>query len=135
MAKRLALGFVGVASLTVLFFFLVAVPGSTWAFAVLVMGFPIALVTLAVSRDGAVGRLWIPLVALFASLQTGVLGVLVYTGSVGSGPLDLPPSLVFLLAFVWLAPLVITTVSYAVLFGELGIDDELLARLDSLRRE
>lgn len=134
MAKRLALGFLGVASVAVLLIFLVGLPGAAWPFAVLVMGFPIALVTLAVSCNGRVGRLRVPLAALAILLQCGVLGVLAFTDS-GRSLFGLPLSLHFLLVAVWLGPLVVTTVSYAVLFPELGIDDELLGRLDQMRRQ
>ena len=132
MAKRLALGFLTAASLAILAAFFVEVPA--FAFAVLLMAFPVALVTLAVSRRGRVGRLRLPLAVLFVMLQGGVLGVLALTASGRTGPFGMPLSLHFLLLAVWLGPLVVTTVSYAALFSELGIDDELLGELERRRR-
>ncbi len=135
MAKRFSLGFLTVASLAILVIFFVELPALSWLFAVVVMGFPIALVTMAVSRDGRLGRLRVPLVVLFAMLQCGVIGVLAFDGSGITGFYGLPLSLHFLLLLIWLGPLCVTTLSYAATFSELGIDDELLARLEQMRRD
>ena len=135
MAKRFSLGFLTVASLAILVIFFVELRALSWLFAVLVMGFPIALVTMAVSRDGRLGRLRVPLVVLFVMLQCGVIGVLAFDGSSVTGLFGLPLSLHFLLLLIWLGPLVVTTLMYAAAFSELGIDDELLARLEQMRRD
>jgi hypothetical protein len=132
MTKRLALGFLTAASLAILAAFFVELPA--FVFAALVMAFPVALVTLAVSRDGQLGRLRAPLAVLFVMLQGGVLGVLALTGSGRTGSWGMPLSLHLLLLLVWLGPLVVTTVSYAAMFSELGIDDELLGELERRRR-
>ena len=68
-------------------------------------------------------------------LQCGVLGVLAFTESGRNGLFGLPLSLHFLLLLVWLGPLVVTTVSYALLFPELGVDDELVAKLEQMKRD
>ena len=133
--KKLALGFLTVASFAILIIFFIDVRALSWLFAVLVMGFPIALVTMAVSRDGRLGRLRVPLVVLFAMLQCGVIGVLAFDGSGINGFYGLPLSLHFLLFLIWLGPLGVTTLMYAATFSELGIDDELLARLEQMRRD
>ena len=135
MAKRLSLGFLSVASLAILVIFFVELRALSWLFAVLVMGFPIALVTLAVSCDGRLGRLRLPLVVLFAMLQCGVIGVLAFDGSGITGFYGLPISLHFLLLLIWLGPLCVTTLTYAATFSEFGIDDELLGRLKQMRRD
>ncbi len=135
MAKRFSLGFLTVASLAILVIFFVELRALWWLFAVLAMGFPIALVTMAVSRDGRLGRLRVPLVVLFVMLQCGVIGVLAFSGSGVNGFYGLPISLHFLLLLIWLGPLCVTTLTYAATFSELGIDDELLARLEQLRRD
>ena len=135
MAKRLALGFLTVAPLAILVIFFLTPAALSWLFAVVVMGFPIALVTLAVSRDGNVGRrLGLPLLALFAMLQVGVIGVLAFSASSVNGFFGFPLSLHFLLLLIWLGPLCVTTVTYAVTFPELGIDDELLERLNQFKQ-
>lgn len=131
--KGLALGFLTGASLLILGVFFVEFPGRSWLFAVLVMGFPIALVTLGVVRQGRLGRLRIPLLILLAMLQGGVLGVLVFSGSGRTGLYGLPLSLHFLLLLVWLGPLCVTTTVYAATFSELGIDDGVLERVEQLR--
>lgn len=135
MVKKLALGFLTVASFAILIIFFIDARALSWPFAVLVMGFPIALVTMAVSRGGGLGRLRVPLVVLFAMLQCGVIGVLVFDGSGVTGFYGLPLSLHFLLLLIWLGPLAVTTLMYAATFSELGVDDELLARLEQMRRE
>ena len=134
MAKRLALGFLTVAPFAILVIFFFTPAALSWLFAVVVMSFPNALVTLAVSRDGRVGRrLRLPLLALFAMLQVGVAGVLAFGASSVNGFFGFPISLHFLLLLIWLGPLCLTTLTYAVTFPELGIDDALLEQLDQLR--
>jgi len=134
MAKRLALGFLAGASVVILSIFFFAPRAATWLFPVLVMGFPIALVTVAVSRGGRVGRVRGPLLALFAMLQVGSIGVVAFDGA-GTDPwFGLPVSLSFLLLFVWLGPLFLTTLMYAATFSDLGIDEALLEHLEERRR-
>ncbi len=134
MAKRLALRFLTVAPFAILAIFFFTPAALSWLFAVVVMSFPIALVTLAVSRDGGLGRrLRLPLLALFAMLQLGVIGVLAFSESGVNGFFGFPISLHFLLLLIWLGPLCVTTITYAVTFSELGIDDALLEQLDQLR--
>jgi hypothetical protein len=135
LVKTLALGFLTAASFSILIIFFVDARALSWPFAVLVMGFPIALVTMAVSRGGGLGRLRVPLVVLFVMLQCGVIGVLAFDGSGVTGFYGLPLSLQFLLLLIWLGPLAVTTLIYAATFSELGVDDELLARLEQMRRE
>lgn len=135
MVKKLALGFLTAASFAILIIFFIDARALSWPFAVLVMGFPIALVAMAVSRDRGLGRLRVPLVVLFIMLQCGVIGVLAFDGSEITGFYGLPLSLHFLLLLIWLGPLAVTTLMYAATFSELGIDDELLARLEQMRRE
>ena len=133
MSKRLALGFLTLAPIIVLGLLLTTPMWGRWLLAVVAMSFPIALVTLATARGDGVGRLRAPFVVLFLMLQAGAVGVLVLTGSSSGGLAGLPTSLLFLLGFVWLGPLLVTTVSYAVFFPELGIDDALLEQLDEIR--
>jgi len=133
MATRLALGFLTASSLAILLVLLLGLQALSWLFAVVVMGFPIALVAVAVSPGGRLGRVRIPLLVLLVMLQVGVIGVLAFSGVETAGPLGLPVSLHFLLVFVWLGPLVITTVSYAATFEDFGIDDALLERLEKMR--
>lgn len=132
--KGLALGFLTAASLAILTIFFLDLPSLAWIFAMLVMGFPIALVVLAVVRDGRLGRLRGPLLMLSAMLQCGVIGVLAFSGS-GRSVYGLPLSLHFLLLLIWLGPLCVTTLVYAAMFPELGIDDALLERVAQFRRE
>ena len=68
-------------------------------------------------------------------LQVGVIGVLVFSASGVNGLYRFPLSLHFLLLLVWLGPLCVTTVTYAVTFPELGIDDALVERLEQMRRD
>jgi hypothetical protein len=99
------------------------------------MGFPIALVSLGVARNGSLGRLRWPLLVLLAMLQCGVVGVVAFTGSGQTGAYGLPLSFHFLLVLIWLGPLLVTTLAYAAMFSELGIDDALLERVEQFRRE
>lgn len=134
MTKRLALGFLTVAPFLVLLIFFFDLGAATAVFAPLVMAFPIALVTLSVNRDGRLGKLRGPLLALFVMLQAGALGVLAFDRTGATGPLGLPLSLHFLLLLIWVGPLLVTTLAYAATFSELGIDDGLLERLARMKR-
>ena len=134
MARRLALWFLTAGPLAILVIFLFTPEALSWFFAVVVMSFPIALVALGVSHDGGVARrLRFPLLALFSMLQVGVIGVLAFSESGVNGFYGFPLSLHFLLLLIWLGPLCLTTITYAVTFPELGIDDELLERLDQFK--
>jgi hypothetical protein len=68
-------------------------------------------------------------------LQAGVIGVLAFSASGVNGFYGFPLSLHFLLLLIWLGPLCVTTITYAVTFTELGIDDELLDQLKTMRRD
>lgn len=135
MATKLALAFLTFSSIVVLVVLLFDLAALSWLFATAVMGFPIALVALAVSRHDGLGRLRIPLLILLVMLQAGGIGVLALGDSPVTGWYGLPLSLHLLLLLVWLGPLVITTVAYAATFGELGIDDALLERLEKMRAD
>ena len=130
MARHLALGFVMLASIACLVIFFVNSQSGDWIFAFLVMAFPIALVVLAVSRNGKLGSLRIPLLLLCIMLEGGALGVLLLNNSFVDGPFGLPVSLYFLLICVWCGPLLVTTVTYAITFSEHVINEETLQRLD-----
>ncbi len=133
MAKRLALGYLAVASVAILTLFMAGPHPVSWLLAPVVMGLPVSLVSLAVSREGRLGRLRTPLAILFVLLQLGAAGILVFDGSGVNGVFGLPLSLHFLLLFIWLGPLLVTTLSYAWLFSELGIDESLLRRIAEIR--
>ena len=130
MARHLALGFVMLASIASLVIFFVNSRSADWIFAFLVMAFPIALVVLAVSRNGKLGSLRIPLLLLGGMLEGGALGVLFLNNSIVDGPFGLPASLYFLLICVWCGPLLITTVTYAITFSEHVVNEETLQRLE-----
>ena len=137
MAKAAALGFLTLASAGLLLALVAPLPDalSSWGFPALVMAFPVAVVAVAVSRNGRVGRIGLFLLVLLAMLEVGVLGAVWLTGSTANGPAGLPVSMHLLLWLVWLGPLFVTTLSYAATFDELRVDQELLDRLDRLRRE
>ena len=130
MARHLALGFVMLASIASLVIFFVNSQSGDWIFAFLVMAFPIALVVLAVSQNGKLGSLRIPLLLLCIMLECGALGVLFLNNSIVDGPFGLPVSLYFLLICVWCGPLLVTTVTYAITFSEHVVNEETLQRLD-----
>ena len=137
MVKSAALGFLTLASACLLLTLVAPVPKvlASWGFPALVMAFPVAVVAVAVSRRGRVGRIGVFLLVLLAMLEAGVLGAVWLTDARIDGPAGLPLSMHLLLWLVWLGPLFVTTISYAATFDQLRVDSELLARLDRLRRE
>lgn len=134
--KRWTLVVLTFASLAVLLVLVYPVPALAWVFAPAVMAFPVALMALAIgSERGRGGRLAVRLWILLAMLEGGALGVLAFSGSRATGLAGWPLSLHFLLLLIWLGPLLLTTLSYAATFSELGIDDALVERLERMREE
>jgi len=126
-ARRLSLLFLAVASPLVLVLFVLSGPAVDLLFAVLVMAYPVALITVAVARDGRVGPLALPLGLLLLLLEACALGMLALRGHVLTAPwlAGLPLAAAIQLYGVWLSPLLLLALAYALTFDryEMRQDD------------
>lgn len=135
--ERLALGFLAAGSPAVLAASLVPGRAATWAFALLAGAFPVALMALGTSRgradrpgrrSGAPARV---LLALLVVLEGTAAGILLLAGAPAGAPglAGLPLATVVQLLGLWLLPLPLATLGYALTFDRTGVTGEDLARL------
>lgn len=143
--ERLALAFLAAASPALLAASLLPGPSAAWAFALLGAAFPVALMALGAFRPGpGPGRRparwgatgWL-LVALLLVLEATAAGILLLAGipagasgataSPGAG--GLPLATVIQVVGLWLLPLPLATLGYALTFDRTGVTEEDLARL------
>lgn len=136
MARALSLLFLAVASPLILVLFAVPLPGAGPLFALLVMGYPVALVALAVSRNGRLGPLGIPLLILLIFLEACTVGMLLARGRVLDGPWigGLPLGAAIQLYGLFLAPLLLVALVYALTFDRFEMREEDLDRIEAYRR-
>jgi hypothetical protein len=132
MARRLALAFLAVASPVTLVLFTLPGPLAESLFAVLVMAYPVALIVLAVARNGRLGPLAFPLLALLVFFEACVVAMLVLRGQVLTAPWfgGLPLAAAIQLYGLWLAPLFLVALAYAVTFDRYELRQDDLDRLD-----
>ncbi len=137
MARRAALVFLGLAAPAVLVSFVVPGPAAGVLFAVLAMAFPVALIVLAVARDGRLGGLGPPLALLLVLLEGGVAAMLLLRGRVADGPWigGLPAATAVMIYGLWLAPLVVVALAYALGFDRSGPRAEDLEELERRFRD
>jgi hypothetical protein len=134
MARKLSLAFLAIASPVMLALFLMPWPWAEVVFAVLVMGYPVALIAFAVSRNGRTGPLGIPLLALLVFLEACTVGMLMLSGRVLDGPWfgGLPLAAAIQLYGIFLAPLFLVALTYALTFERFEMRQEDLDRLAEL---
>ncbi|HXV62330.1 MAG TPA: hypothetical protein VEK15_16635 [Vicinamibacteria bacterium] len=106
-------------------------PLFSWLFSFLTMSFPVALIALGVSSRGRLLSLKWDLIALFASLQASGFGMLATRGSDARWLAGLPPGAIFMLAGLWLLPLLVSSWAYARTFSDAVLDAETLERVRS----
>ncbi len=134
---RAALVFLGLASPAVLLSFVIPGPAASAFFAALAMAFPVALIALAVARDGRLGGLGPPLALLLVLLEASVAGMLLLRGRVADGPWigGLPAAAALMVYGLWLAPLVVVALAHALCFDRAGLRTEDLDELARRFRE
>ncbi len=134
MVRTISLLFLAVASPVMLALFFMPWPWAEVVFTVLVMGYPVALIAVAVSRDGSPGVLCIPLLALLIFLEVCAVGMLVLRGRVLDGPWfgGLPLAAAIQLYGLFLTPLLFVALTYALTFDRFELRQEDLDRLADL---
>jgi hypothetical protein len=132
--RRLSLLFLAFASPLVLFLFWLPWSGAEVLFALLVAAYPVALIAIAVSHDGSIGPLRQPLLLLLFLLEGSTIAMLVLRGHVLTAPwvAGLPLSAAIQIFGVWLAPLLVVGLGYALTFDRYELRQEDLDRLTRL---
>jgi hypothetical protein len=130
-ARRIALLFLALASPLLLVLFLIPGPFAETVFAALVMAYPVALIALAVARQGRLGPLGLPLVGLLILLEGCAVGMLLLRGRVLDGPWlgGLPLAAAIQLYGLFLAPLLLVALAYALTFDRFELRQQDLERL------
>jgi hypothetical protein len=131
MARTMSLWFLATASPVMLVLFLLPWDWAQSVFAVLVMGYPVALIVVAVGRRGRLGPLGLPLFSLLLFLEACALGMLAFTGHVVDGPWfwGLPAAAAIQLYGLFLAPLPLVALVYALTFDRFEMTEDDLDRL------
>lgn len=137
MLRRLALTAIGLSSVLLLIFCVVGGRAAELGFAVVATAFPVALMLLGVARpNGRLAAATGPILLLLVLLEACVVGMLVYRGQVATGPwaLSLPAAAAIQLYGIFIAPLALVALGYALTFGDLEVSDRDLERLERLGR-
>ncbi len=133
MTLRAILAFLAVSSLLILVAFVLGGPVAESVFALLAAVFPVALIALGAQRDGRLGPLLWPLVALTAILVGCVGAMLLLRGRLLGGPWfgGLPLVTAVQVYGLFLLPLGLVSLAYAWTFESFGLRQK---DLDELRR-
>lgn len=132
MARHLALAAIGLSSVLILVLCLLGGGAAELGFAVLAMALPVALMLLGVVRpDGRMGSAGGPILLLLALLESCLLGMLLFRGQVAVGPwlLGLPAAASIQIYGIFLVPLALVALGYALTFGDVAVSDDDLERL------
>jgi len=131
MVRKLSLAFLAIASPVVLLLFLVPWSWADELFTLLVMGYPVALIVVAVGRRGTLGPLGVPLLLLLIFLEACAIGMLALRGHVLDGPWfgGLPGAAAIQLYGLFMTPLLFVALAYALTFDRFEIREKDLDRL------
>lgn len=131
MARSFALGFLALAAPLILLCFFIGSALGEVLFALLATAFPIALIALGASREGRLGPLGWPLLALLLLLEGCVVALLALRGSVPTAPWfgGLPLATAIQVYGLFLAPLFFVSLLYALTFDRFGLRSEDLEKL------
>ena len=137
MARRIALLFLSVASPLILVLFLLQSPVAEILFALLVMAYPVALIIVAVGRGKRCGRLIMILLLLGVFLEACAVGMLLLRNHVVDAPWigGLPMAAAIQLYGLWLGPLLLVTLVYALSFDGFELRQEDLDRFHASMRK
>ena len=137
MARRIALLFLAVASPLLLALFLMPWPFAEVLFSVLVMAYPVALIVVAVAREGRRGPVVWFLIGLLLFLEACAIGMFMLRGRVLDGPWfgGLPLAAAIQLYGLWLVPLLLVALAYGLTFDRFELRQEDLDRLDDSLRD
>jgi hypothetical protein len=136
MTKRLALALLALSSPLILLTFLWQHPLSELLFSLLAVLFPVVLIVVGATRRGRLGPTAVPLGCLIVLLVGCVLGMLMLRGQVADGPWfgGLPLAAALQIYGVWLGPLGLVALAYALTFDGFGLRESDLERLRRMKK-
>ncbi len=134
MARRLALAVLAAAALLILVLSLVGGAVAAICFAVLAAGYPFALMVLGAARRGRLGPAALSIGVGLALVELSLVGMLAFRGRVLDGPwlAGLPLAAALQIYGVFLLPLVVTALGFALTFHRFDVDEADLERLRGL---
>lgn len=102
---------------------------------ILVMGFPTALICLAVTKNGKLGPLKVPLAVLTVVLESCGIAMFLLRGRVALEPFfgGFPVAAAFQLYGLWLGPLLLVGLAYGLTFEHWELRDSDLRRFEDRR--
>jgi hypothetical protein len=132
--RRLGLAYLSLAAPGALALFVIPTAWAEEVFAVLAVGFPVALIAVGAARNGSLGPLRLPLLALTLILEGALLAMLTLRGSEAAGAWfgGLPPSAAVMLYVMFAAPLPLVGLAYALTFSGFTLREEDLEALDRM---
>lgn len=136
MTKRVALAALGPCSGLILLSFFLGEPVGSLLFALLAVAFPVGLIAVGAARGGRLGPLAWPLGLLLVVLEGAMLGMVALRGRVMELPWvgGLPLVAAIQLYGMWLAPLALVALAYALTFDRFTLTDEDLRRFREATR-
>ncbi len=135
MARRFALLFLGLASPAMVVCSWFSGFVAELCFVLLVMAFPVALIALAVARNGKLGPLWLPLAALTLILEACGVAMLLLRGQILEAPwfAGFPVAAAIQIYGLWLGPLLLVALAYGLTFDRWELREEDLRRFNARR--
>jgi hypothetical protein len=129
--RRLALGFLAASAPLVVAGSLIGGPTAERLFTLLVMGFPVALIAMAIGGRRSSSLVDVSLVALLIVLESGAVAMLLLRGRVFEAAWfgGLPAAAAIQLYGLWLAPLLLVGLVYGLTFDRFELTDDDLERL------
>jgi hypothetical protein len=138
MTKRIVLAVLGPCSGLILVSFFLGEPVGTLLFALLAVAFPVGLIAVGAARNGRLGPLAWPLGLLLLVLEAAMVGMIVLRGRLLELPWvgGLPLAAAIQLYGMWLLPLALVGLAYALTFDSFTLTEEDLRKFrQETRRE
>ena len=134
MAQRLALAVLAAAALLILVFSFLGGAFAPIGFAVLATAYPFALMVLGATDRGRLGAAALPIGLALAIVELSLLGMLAFRGRVLDGPwvVGLPLAAALQIYGIFLLPLAVTALGFALTFRRFAVDEKDLELLRQL---
>jgi len=133
MVRRSALVFLGLASPALLICSCFPGTSAEYFFLILVMGFPVALMIIAVARNGRLGPLTVPLAAIGLILEVLGIAILMLRGQVVEAPWfgAFPLAAALQIYGLWLGLMLLVGLAYGLTFDRWELTEEDLRRFEA----
>ena len=137
MSQRLALAFLAAAASLILLFCLSGGGAAAIGFTLVAGAFPFALMALGARRGGGLGAAALPVGLLLVMVELSLAGMLLLSGRVLDGPwlAGLPLAAAFQIYGIFLLPLAVTALGFALTFRRFDVAEQDIERLRRLAPE